>query len=536
MEYLHKAGPSREHLFSWRDQDRQEQAEKTTVRQRPLWVFFPTRQDQGNHWLIWRWRDYYYDSDGPEADGLAGLQRTRGDDQPPDFHPLANVGGSPVARGANLRQYHNPGKIWPYIRDSIQRGVDQRRVLFAEVEPPKVALDVVQAPTDPANPDVPRDLVVKVTVTPHGDGAAQKVARVSLWLGDYLFDLDRFARQEDPGTRAVSITATVPHRELRRGENQVRAVAANGAGGFGEATRVVEFAARREKPRLLALCVGVSDYSEVSKRSGAKVPDLRCAENDAKALHRVFLEHKDSRLFSSVIAPKPVVNQQATRQGILDQLDRLKPQARPDDWLVLYLSGHGDGVDDPVTQEKRPGSFYYVCYDTTRGQPQTGIQGPELHARLRGINCHKLILMDACHSGDSVPDMVRDLTLNEAKFLVFTACKNTEVANEPNLKLINAAIKADPKRFAYLKGLNLDHGLFTLGLLNTLGHPAEGPAQSRLRPVSADEVRLTVRTTVAEMLNALGAGRQTPVFFPNDPGQLRRLDVFCAFPRPKASP
>src|SRR5207248_11090512 len=29
----------------------------TTVRQRPLWRFFPTRDDE---WVLWRWRDFFY--------------------------------------------------------------------------------------------------------------------------------------------------------------------------------------------------------------------------------------------------------------------------------------------------------------------------------------------------------------------------------------------------------------------------------------------------------------------------------------------
>jgi hypothetical protein len=317
----------------------------------------------------------------------------------------------------------------------------------------------------------------------------------------------------------------------------VRAVGFNAAGGFAEATRSFPFQDKaRDSRQLLALCVGVSDYGPVRQRSRLNrnsLPDLRCPKNDASALHEVFTQHQGSELFATVRAPEPLLDRHATLPAIKAALKDLGNSARPDDWLMVYLSGHGHCERDGDTV--KPGSFYFLCHDTTVDKPETGLRAQDLHAILSGINCHKLILMDACHSGDNVPDLTREVSRNEANFLVFTACQNTESAIEPNLKEIQAAIAKDPRRFAHLADLNLEHGVFTLGLLNTLGHPNATRGRARLKPISAQEVRRGISVTVAEMLQALEEGKpqsQNPVFYPSDAGALGRLPIFCAPPPP----
>src|SRR5205085_2832546 len=54
---------------------------KFTLRQRPLWRFFPTRD---RDWVLWRWMDYYYDC-STHGDSYVGWQVNGDVDQTPVF-------------------------------------------------------------------------------------------------------------------------------------------------------------------------------------------------------------------------------------------------------------------------------------------------------------------------------------------------------------------------------------------------------------------------------------------------------------------
>jgi WD40 repeat protein len=527
VSILNDTRANRNHYFAWRA-DGKDHFELTSVRQRPLWVFFPTRANAGNNWLIWRWRDYYYDSDLQQTDHLAGWQRTRGLSQTPSFYPLSNLAGSlEQARTKEERRYYNPEKIWPYIRLLLQ-DQDPKKVLFADVEPPEVRMRVVQAPVkDPKNPKNDRDLRLEITVRPRHAHPMQRLTRVTLWLDDYLYEKPPAI---DPKTGGIATTLTIPQTSLQRGRNVIRLCCFNAAGGRAEATETVVFEdATRGKPNLLALCVGVGRYPAASG-----LRPLRCPPEDARALARVFRQHENSKLFSKAMVLPPLLNEKATRSIILDQLRSLGAKAKRDDWLILFLSGHGAG-EQVGPREIKAGTFYFICVDTVPGQPQTGLRGRDLAEVLQKIPCNKLILMDACHSGDRIPDPTRSLNRDGAEFLMFTACKHTEVANEPDLDKIKEVAAKDPKKFGYLLKLDLNHGLFTKGLLEAVGHPDQFvKSRGRQYPLSADSMAGTIRSTIADMLEKLREDRdsQSPVFVPNDPGKLRRLVLFCSFTEP----
>jgi len=73
IDKLKKVTPGREYIFVWKHDDK-EKIQLTTNRQRPLWRFFPTRPGSGGgtDWVIWRWRDFYYDTNSVAADRLLG--------------------------------------------------------------------------------------------------------------------------------------------------------------------------------------------------------------------------------------------------------------------------------------------------------------------------------------------------------------------------------------------------------------------------------------------------------------------------------
>src|SRR5437868_697505 len=81
-----------------------------------------------------------------------------------------------------------------------------------------------------------------------------------------------------------------------------------------------------------AICIGIDHYD-----ASACMPDLRFAENDARALHELLLQHgfppEHCRLLTGAEATLDAI-QQALRDMVLTRPGK-------DDLVVFYFAGHG---------------------------------------------------------------------------------------------------------------------------------------------------------------------------------------------------
>ncbi len=133
-----------------------------------------------------------------------------------------------------------------------------------------------------------------------------------------------------------------------------------------------------QKPRLFILNIGVSEYSNSS------IQNLRFADDDAKDLAAAF--EKQNRLWR-IGSVKILINEQATRKNIRDELDNLARLVNVDDFLIFVFSGHGreDGLlpynADPADVDA------------------TTLSKEDLFAKLNALGCGYLVFIDACHSG-----------------------------------------------------------------------------------------------------------------------------------------
>jgi WD40 repeat protein len=522
-ENLANAEPLRQYIFLWRH-DGKVSKQLTTVRQRPLWRFFPTRAEEGGDWIIWRWRDFFYDTTSPRADRLVGWQvnpeiNPAGKPdllkQPPAFYPLSRFSGAGEDAGKKeARGFYVPDKVWKFL---TLRDKDPRKIHFADIEPPEVALRVVQQPVkDPKNPKNDRPLIVRVSARPRAKTPGQKLTRVTLWLSDTRHDRPLAA---DPKTGVLDARVEIPTEKLRRGPTEVTLSCFNEAGGRSEASELVFFAdPTRPRSNLYALCVGMKKYGGVQN---LKLNDLNFPENDARALAEVFRQQRASALFADSEVEQ-LLGPQATVKTIRRHLEAFRKKVRPDDWLVLFLSGHGYG--EPTDDAYKPYVFYYICSDSDYKKPATMLGISDLKELAETIPCRKLIILDACRSGGLLSDPIHSFNKDGPRFLVFASCRPDQDSVEPD----PAKVGQVPK----LKKLNLQHGVFTEGLLAALGHPsAFNPRKGRQRPVTALEMVDAIELKVREMLTLLGEGptAQTPVFEPDRPRlrALGRLELFC---------
>src|SRR5262249_35560294 len=130
--------------------------------------------------------------------------------------------------------------------------------------------------------------------------------------------------------------ATISAEKLRRGENVVAAQCYSRGGTRADATpRTIERGSASAGPVLHALLVGVGDYRNARPRQGALM-----AGEDAAVLARALSGRTKGGPFTDIHV-KTLLDTQATRFAILEDLDALKSRVKPDDLLIFHLGGHG---------------------------------------------------------------------------------------------------------------------------------------------------------------------------------------------------
>ncbi|PHN07773.1 caspase family protein, partial [Flavilitoribacter nigricans] len=170
-------------------------------------------------------------------------------------------------------------------------------------------------------------------------------------------------------------------------------------------------------PKLYVITIGTSDYS------GTKL-DLQYGDQDATMMARAFqavgtaLLEADSlevhclttaRADSTGLEGTPIAWHNAGKNDIRSVFDKIKNQAKAEDIVVVYLSGHGvtqGGTDQTL--------FYYLTKDIASedalSDPATrrayAISSEELTDWLKAIPALKQVLIiDACNSGQIVENL-----------------------------------------------------------------------------------------------------------------------------------
>ncbi len=157
---------------------------------------------------------------------------------------------------------------------------------------------------------------------------------------------------------------------------------------------------------IYALLVGIDRYT-------SPIPTLKGCENDINAIE-TYLQSQIAGEWT-LNQPKKLINEAATRQGIIDGFQQYLTQADKDDIALFYYSGHGG-------QEKAPPEFGHlepdgldetlVCYDS-RIPGNHDLADKELRyllAQVAAKNPRIIVILDCCHSGSgtrNIPQGVR---------------------------------------------------------------------------------------------------------------------------------
>lgn len=127
-----------------------------------------------------------------------------------------------------------------------------------------------------------------------------------------------------------------------------------------------------------ALLIGIDNYM------GSDWSPLKTPVSDAKALEDLLL---DKYGFKEVVS---LYNEDATREKIIDYLDRIAQNVAEDDNLLIFFSGHGVELGN---------EGYWVPSDAEGQERYELIPNSEVKAALHKTNSkHVLVMVDACFS------------------------------------------------------------------------------------------------------------------------------------------
>lgn len=160
---------------------------------------------------------------------------------------------------------------------------------------------------------------------------------------------------------------------------------------------------------IYALLVGIDEYAE---KSG--VPSLKGCKNDIQAIE-TYLRNQVAGDWE-LAEPKTLVDEQATRQGIIDGFQEYLCQAGSEDIALFYYSGHGG-------QERAPEEFWHlepdrldetlVCYDS-RTSGSHDLADKEIRYLLAQVakkNPRIIVILDSCHSGSGTRNISEGVRL-----------------------------------------------------------------------------------------------------------------------------
>lgn len=454
----------------------------TTLKERPLWRFFPTRDGQ---WVLWMHQNFFYDT-STNGDSFIGWQVNpdlRNSYERPTFYKAEQFRKKLQRPGIidDLLGEHRVGPV-------LERAKEANPLSLGNIEPPQVS--VAAAPGRVAAGDV----TVTLAVTPHGESPEQNLDRVELWVNDF-----RLETWQDPSPGKFEAVRVAGSR-LHPGSNVVTVQAYNKAGirADGKAEVVYDPPQPPAKPRLHALLVAVGNYSGATPLADGKPPKNLPSVKDAEAMEKALVRQRHNGLYGNAGKIITLLDQDVSRQAVLGALRRLKDEVAADDRLVVFLSGHGDLISPGPSG----GTFVFCGPQYDRDRPkQTGITAPELYEGLAPIPCRKVLLLDACHAGDAAVNtsQVRSLTPGNLGVVALCACDGRQEA-------------AATERLG---------SLFTHALVEALDAQRDfRKASGGRHTLDTAELFGYVRTRLPKLLREVGADDQTPVCFPTPPEPL----------------
>ncbi|PLX08222.1 MAG: hypothetical protein C0596_07985 [Marinilabiliales bacterium] len=343
---------------------------------------------------------------------------------------------------------------------------------------------------------------------------------VDLSMSDKNYDLDRVNVYVNDvplfGTKGMSLkddkSGNIKKKidiPLSKGDNIIYISCLNEKGieSLKEELSVHYESSDNTKPNLYLISLAVAEYEDSQY-------NIRYTINDGEGFIKLFTEN-NSKNFNHIYVDT-FYNASCTRENVLAVKDKLM-NTDVDDYVYVHIAGHGL-LDDNL-------DFYFATADINFAHPsRNGLKYDEIEGLLDGIPArNKLLLMDACHSGEvdkdddfavntvTDGDDTRGVTMFSTKA---TGTPKTGLQNSFELmKLLFADLKkgtgtvvisaASGGGYA-LENEDIENGIFTYCLIE---------AVSKGRADVNEDKEITVselRTYIFDGVKRLSGGKQQP--------------------------
>ncbi len=237
--------------------------------------------------------------------------------------------------------------------------------------------------------------------------------------------------------------------------------------------------------KVYAVIIGIGDYQD------DRIPDLRYTVNDARGFYDVLTDPKYGGVKKEHV--KLLVDEDATDRNIKREIGQwLRRQAREEDTVIIYYSGHGAPEDE---------NTYWVTYNADIDDLySTALDNNTIFDMLDRVEAKRVItFLDSCYSAATVnrTNRTRDIQV--------------EIPWENFMGEGRITMSASNGKQLSLEMEAYEHGVFTYYLLEGLKGQADGGArEERDGVVEVEELWSYVRNQVTDTAKKQG-NTQTPV-------------------------
>ncbi|MCX5643622.1 MAG: caspase family protein [Phycisphaerae bacterium] len=224
---------------------------------------------------------------------------------------------------------------------------------------------------------------------------------------------------------------------------------------------------------LWVLAVGVGQYKD------PQVPPLPFARGDAEQVRDWFMKLDVKGMTRDSV--HVLLDEQATRENLLTQIDWLRKQALPEDAVFIYFAGHG--APELASDGTSVDAKYLVLYDTSPDTLfSTGFPLDDLMRKLDTVKAKtQVLILEACYAGPVGQEILKKTPTADLEIRP----RSIQMLGEKGGRVI---LSASSGRQMAIASEEIKGGLFTHYLLNAWADGSQQLLSERFEE-ARDQVR-----------------------------------------------
>ncbi len=211
----------------------------------------------------------------------------------------------------------------------------------------------------------------------------------------------------------------------------------------------------QEDTNYYGVIIGINEYQDMGIRN------LSWCVNDAECLVSALTENGWQREEITLL-----VDEGATKKAILGSLRQVLERAGPDDYILIYYSGHGTFITDDSGDESDGTDEAIVPADARLGYPSTYIIDDELAEIFSGCRTEKgVVIFDACNSGGIINSGLASGRILNPRTIDSGANSGFCVNGDLDILLLPVITASGQLEYSW-EDSKLQHGIFTYFFLD----------------------------------------------------------------------